>query len=186
MGIDAGIGALIDLVRGGVRLAGPGVEVVSSKVLAAAGDYAAEDVLSENATDGLGTAFRFSGAARKPGGSGTITKAQAFLTTTALTPRIRLYLFKRPPNSEKDDNAANTAVSTADRIISVGHLDFSAMADLEGTSEALLTPTADGMPLEFDCADGEDSLYGIAVTQDAITGEVAGMELMIKLFVRQG
>ena len=47
--------------------------VRDGKALAAAGDYGAEDVLSESAT--AGTAYTFDGMAEKNGGSGTIEKA---------------------------------------------------------------------------------------------------------------
>ena len=178
---------ILESLMAGVRFLIPAIEVIGAKSLAAAGDYAAEDVMSETATANAGTAYKFEDVVSTKGGHGTITKAIALLETTALTPRITLYLFREVPTSELDDNAANTAVLTADREKYVGRLDFPSMEDLGGNSEAIGTPSTDGnLPLEFDCLPLDRALYGIAVTRDAITGEAAGMELMFKLFVRQG
>ena len=181
------MGLKIDFIRGTVTVVEPPpVEVEATKVLAAAGDYAAEDVLSESATDGLGTPFVFRHVARKDGGSFRITKTIALLKTTDLVPRIKLFLFTSRPTSELDDNSANTAVLTADRSRYVGRVELPAMSDLGGNSEAIATlDTGSNLPLEGKCATGSDDLYGIAVTEDAITGEAAGMALMLKLFVRQ-
>ena len=162
------------------------VEVISEKALAAAGDYAVEDVLSESATDTVGSAFKFEHVARRNGGPFSIRKLVALLTTTALTPRLTLYLFTRSPSSELDDNAANTAVATADRPFYVGRIELPAMTDLGGNSEAIATPdTGSNLPLEGVCHPADDSLYGIAVTEDAVTGEAAAMRLIFKMLVRQ-
>lgn len=181
------MGLKIDWVKNIVTVARvTPVEISSEKTLAAAGDYAAEDVLSESATDTEGSAFKFEHVARRKGGPFSIRKVVALLTTTALTPRITLYLFTKSPSSELDDNAANSAVATADRPFYVGRIELPAMTDLGGNSEAIATPdTGSNLPLEGVCAVGDDSLYGIAVTEDAITGEAATMRLMFKMLVRQ-
>ena len=162
-------------------------KVSISKALVAAGDYAAEDVMSESTT--VGTPWVFANIVRNAGGVGVITKAIALCSTTALTPRITVYLFTKSPNvlgAAFQDNAANTAVYSVDRDGYVGRLDFSAMQDLGGNSESMLVPGDIGMPLEFKCAPGENTLWGIAVTRDAITGEAAGMILQVSLLVREG
>lgn len=161
------------------------VRVSVTKALAAAGNYAAEDVLSESATDGAGTAWTFANAAPS-GGSGYIVGATALLETTALTPRITLYLFNATPTSELDDNAANTAVIHADASKYIGRIDFDALQDLGGDSEAVATPSTSGnLPMKFVLAAGATSLFGIAVTRDAITGENATDDLVITLFIEQ-
>ena len=98
-----------------------------AKTLAAAGDYAAEDVLSENAS--TGTAWEFD-IARIAGGTGTLTKAHILWNRTALTPAITLYLFNASPTSSLNDNTANTGVINADRGIYLGRIDFPALEDL--------------------------------------------------------
>ncbi|MEE8473021.1 MAG: hypothetical protein V3S82_07620 [Dehalococcoidia bacterium] len=91
----------------------PSLKTVSvTKPLAAAGDYAAEDLMSEKATGG--TAWKFPNMGRVNGGSGYITKAQITWDTTALTPRITLFAFSKAPTSATNDNVANTGVFRAD------------------------------------------------------------------------
>lgn len=179
------MGLRIDFIRGIVTVVEPPpVEVEATKALAAAGDYAAEDVLSESAT--VGVPYVFQHIARKSGGAFKITKAIALLTTTALAPRVTLFLFTYRPTSALNDNVANTAVLTGDRAHYLGRIEFPAMSDLGGNSEAIATlDTGSNLPLEGRCGPTDDSVYGIAVTEDAITGEAAGMQLMFKLFVRQ-
>jgi hypothetical protein len=156
--------------------------VSTQKILAAAGDYGAEDVLSESATNGVGTDWDFVDIAKSIGGNGYITKALVLCSTTALTPRITLYLFAAPPTSELDDNAANTAVATADLANYIGRIDFNAMEDLGGMSGSIATvSTLGNLPLAYNCDESSDTLYGIAVTRDAITGEAASMTLTISL-----
>ena len=161
-------------------------EISVTKAVAGAGNYAAEDVLSESATNGAGTAWNFANCGLGKGNSGVITKAIVSCETTALTHRLTLYIFKAAPTSELDDNAANTAVLNADIANYVGRIDFPALEDLGGNSEAVASPSTGGnLPLEFVCASGDGDLYGILVTRDAITGETANDDYTIKLFVRQ-
>ena len=155
-----------------------------TKALAAAGNYTAEDVLSESAT--IGTAWTFSAIARQNGASGRITKAQAICETTALTPRLTLFVFTATPTSALNDNVANTALLHADLANYVGKIDFLGLEDLGGDSEAVATASTTGnLPLDFTCAATADDLYGILVTRDAITGEVAGDDMVIRLTAEQ-
>ena len=154
-----------------------------TKALAAAEAYAAEDVLSESAT--AGSAWVFTGIARADGGGGYITKAQAICERTAVTPRLSLYLFRSAPTSELKDNAANTALKHEDLANYVGRIDFPAMEDLGGDSEATATPSTSGkLPLAFQCAEDADDLYGVLVTRDALT-VTAEDEMTIILTVEQ-
>ncbi len=161
---------------------GKTITVSTKKTLAAAGDYSAEDVLSESATNTAGTDWDFVGIAKVLGGGGYITKAIALCSTTALTPRLALYLYNTAPTSELDDNAGNAAVSTTDATSYVGRIDFPAMEDLGGVSEAVVTPATTGNSLlSFNCTSADSNLYGILVTRDAITGEAAGMTMTVIL-----
>lgn len=83
------------------------INVSTTKALAAAGDYAANDVMSESAT--AGTEWIFSDVVKRNGCSGEITKAQAICETTGLTPRLTLYLFTAPENL-----LTNTSFETGD------------------------------------------------------------------------
>lgn len=158
------------------------MEVRQTKILAAAGNYAAEDVLSENAT--VGTCWTFANAMSSDEGSGIVIKAQALCSTTSLTPRLSLYLFNKIPTSVLRDNIANTAVLTADLPHYQGIIDFMSLGDLGGYSEATATPSTVGnLPLSVKCLDR--NLYGVAITRDAETGEAAGMTLTFILTIEQ-
>ena len=164
-------------------LEGKRLKTVSvTKALAAAGDYAAEDVMCENATTGV--AWTFSGVAKINGGTGYIVKARALWETTGLTPKLTLYLFNAAPTTELDDNKANAAPAYADLSQYVGKIEFPALEDLGGMSESMVvSSTAGELPLAFECASDADDLIGILVTQDAITGEAAGESMTIRLTV---
>ncbi|KKL64554.1 hypothetical protein LCGC14_2163810 [marine sediment metagenome] len=56
------------------------------------------------------------------------------------------------------------------------------MSDLGGNSETEATPSTVGnLPLAFNCASGDDALYGVLVTKDAETGEASGMTIVASL-----
>ena len=160
------------------------LKVSVTKAIAAAGNYAAEDVICEDAT--TGTVWTFDKIVYANGRAGYIVKAHALWETTGLTPRLTLYLFNAAPTTELDDNKANAAPAYADLAQYVGKIDFLALEDLGGMSEAVATPSTYGnLPLGFECATADDALYGILVTRDAITGEVATNSLTIRLEAEQ-
>jgi hypothetical protein len=171
--------------RGPRRTVSFALKTVSvTKAVAAAGNYAAEDVLSESAS--AGTSWTFAAIARKNGAAGAIVAAHVICETTAQTPRLTLFLFTATPTSELDDNKANTALLHADLANYVGKIDFPAMEDLGGDSEAVATPSTVGnLPLPFRCASGADDLLGILVTRDAITGETATDDYTVRLTAEQ-
>lgn len=161
------------------------LKVVShSKLLAAAGNYDIKDVLSEHAT--LGTAWGFSGMARKPGGGGLIIKAQAICSDVDIVPRLVLLLYKVAPTSMLNDNVASTAISAADAPAYIGKIDFPGMESFGGYSEALATTnTLSNLPLGFLCAADSMDLLGILITRDAEANESVGMKMEIRLMVEQ-
>ncbi len=146
--------------------------------------YDIGDVLSENSTGG--TAYTFSAIAKVNNGTGYIVKSHVISETTALTPRLTLYLFNATPTCELDDHAANTALLHADIAKYVGKIDFPAMEEVgTGDSEAVATPSTFGnLPLAFQCATTADDLYGVLVTRDAFT-QAAGKDMTINLTVEQ-
>ena len=156
-----------------------------TKALAAAGNYAANDVLSESAT--VGTVWTFSGVLPNNGDKGYIVRAHALFETIGLTPALTLFLFNAAPTSVVNDNVANTAPLNVDLSQYIGRIDFPAMAGLGGDSEALAVPSTSGnLPLAFQCASGANDLIGIVVTNDAITAEVATDDLTIVLTAELG
>lgn len=168
------------------------ISVSTSKTLAAAGDYAANDVLSEHAT--TGTCWTFDAIVRNNGGSGYITRAHAVWSKsggmTNVTPRISILLFNATPTSVLNDNVASTAVLHADKTAYVGRIDFPAMSVI-GTSgtaspESVCTPSTSGnLPMAFICDSADDALYGVVVILDAETNETAASQLTIKLIIEQ-
>ncbi len=156
-----------------------------TKAVAAAGNYGAEDVISESASSG--TAWNFALIGKGLGFSGYITKAQVIVETTAQAHRLTLYLFNVTPTAEDNDNVANTAVVHADLASFVGKIDFPALESLGGgDSDTVSTPSTSGnLPLAFTCADGDSDLYGILVTRDAFTNETATDDYTITLTAEQ-
>ncbi len=148
------------------------------------GACSAEDILSESVS--AGTYWTFAAIARVNGGKGYITKAHAICETTAITPRLTLFLFNATPTCAKNDNVANTALLHADLAKYVGKIDFPAMEDLgTGDSEAVATPSTYGnLPLEFECASDADDLIGVLVARDAVTPG-AGDDMTVRLTVEQ-
>lgn len=160
-------------------------EVLVTKALAANTNYAAEDILSESTS--AGTAWTFAAVAERNGGSGYIVKAVVSCETTALTPRLSLFLYTSTPTSADNDNAAHDGVKNADIAKFVGRIDFPAMEDLGGNSEAVATPSTpnSGLPMVFTCASTADDLIGILVTRDAITGETATDDMTVILSIER-
>jgi len=160
------------------------VTVTTTKALASASAYHAEDVLSESAS--AGTDWDFDTVGKVNGGTGYIVKAQAICETTAVTPRLTLFLFNAASTSAVNDHAANTALVHADLANYIGKIDFGAMEDLgTGDSEVVASPSTTGnLPLAYNCASADDALYGILVTRDVFTN-TATNDMTIKLVVEQ-
>ena len=162
------------------------VTVTTTKALESASAYEAEDVLSESDTNGAGTDWDFDAVGKVNGGTGYIVRANAICETTAVTPRLTLFLFNAAPSCELDDHAANTAVLHADKGTYIGKIDFPAMEDLgTGDSESVASPSTYGnLPLAFNCATADDALYGVLVTRDVFTN-TATNDLTITLVCEQ-
>ena len=156
------------------------IEVSEEKAIAAAENYDDEDILSENVS--TGTAWNFDEIVRHDGGIGKIVKAIISIETTDLVPALTLYLFNITPTGETDDNKANDNPVLGDKEEYQGRIDWSAMDNSGGISEAqvIFNP-----PLPFACASADDSLFGILVTNTAFTNEAAGMKCLIKLMVSE-
>jgi len=162
------------------------VPVTTTKALESAVAYSIGDVLSETDTASAGTDWDFDAVGKVNGGTGYIVRANAICETTAVTPRLTLFLFNVAPTCELDDNAANTALLHADLANYIGKIDFPAMEDIgTGDSESMATPSSYGnLPLAFNCASADDALYGVLVTRDAFTN-TATNDMTIKLVCEQ-
>lgn len=144
--------------------------------------YAAKDVLSDSTS--APTVLTFANVAYANGGSGLIVKARLQSNRSTDTARIRLHLYHTAPTAINDNDAFTLLWANRDKRI--GYIDFPALAT-EGSGsdsvEAIVTPgaTAPGLvPLQFTCAAGNRTLYGILETLDAFTpasGQVFFVEL---------
>ena len=162
-------------------LTGTGASVVAVKNLAAAGNYAANDVLSDNATDGQATAWEFVDCARSPGASFWITGIYANCSEDSILARIRIHWFTAvPAGAELDDNAAFALVE-ANRQYYRNYTDLVAFADRGGfsmtgddTVRKMITPAANSR-----------SIWAIVEILDAETNETANMEMRIRLEIER-
>ncbi len=154
------------------------LHATASKTLAAAGNYDPADILSESASNGVGTAWEFKHMAPREGTPGVIFMATAKCSEDSITCRLRLHLFTATPTtSEMDDNAAK-AMTNADRTLYLGYIDLPAMTDMGEFSFAQST----GVNYAYVCAAGASSLFGVVETLDAETAETASMVLTIDLY----
>lgn len=146
----------------------------ASKALAAAGDYAANDMLSESAT--VGTAWYVGGLSRAPGRPFWLVGVRARCSEDSMLFRLRLHGFRRRPNAstEQRDNEAFT-INDADRASNyLGVLcDLPAFADRGDFSSSknadvreLITPDPNA-----------DGIWFTVQTLDADANETAGMTL---------
>ena len=168
-----------------MRLYGEIKTITVQKTLPAAGDYSANDVMSESAT--VGTAWKFADIVNS-GGCGEIIGAQLILSKsggiTAITPQCTLFLFSAPPTSQLNDNLANTAPLDADVASYLGKIEFNPLSNNGGSPDVVATPsTAGALPLPF-CADPKyKDIWGILVIATAEANETAATVATIKLKV---
>ncbi len=154
----------------------------AEKALAAAGDYAANDVLSESATSGVGRSWYFPNCALEPGRSFLIMGIRARITEDSVTFRPQVNFFRQNPTaSELDDNAAYNMVAADNRGKSLGPYTLPAFSDIgaetlsvDNDIRMMITP-----------AGNEMGVYAIVKTLDAEANETAGMVLEIELEVIQ-
>jgi len=155
-------------------------EVSEEKALAAAGNYADEDVLSEHVT--TGTAWNFDEISSLDGGVVWLHKSIITIETSDLAWILNLHLFNITPTGETNDNVANDNPVLADKEEYQGFMAFPAMTNEGGISQ---TQVIHNPPIPLACAVGDDSIFGILSTGSAETGEAADMKCLIKLMVSE-
>tara|TARA_Y100000310_G_scaffold50965_1_gene47031 strand:- start:6561 stop:7088 length:528 start_codon:yes stop_codon:yes gene_type:complete len=144
--------------------------------------YTNEDVVSES--DSAGTAWTFDAVVPTPGGSGRITKAIVLDDDTADAPVMTMYLTNVTPTGNLDDNGANTnPVYATEGDNYQGRLDWAALEDLGGPSEAVLNEADTKLPLPFVCAAGDDALYGVLVIRSAAHTPSSGQKWRVTLTI---
>ena len=145
--------------------------------------YTNEDVISEDAS--TGTAWTFTAVVPENGGGGKIVKAALLCGETAKAPVCTVYLTNVTPTGNLNDNAANTnPVYATEGDNYQGRLDFAALEDLGGPSEAVLTAADTKIPLPFVCAAGANDLYGVLVVRSAAHTPTSGEKYRITLTIQ--
>lgn len=143
---------------------------VSPGVIAAAGDYAAGDVLNNSAVTGL--PWIFPGAARIAGAGGVAQKILITASVAALVPRFRWHFFNALPTVLQADNAA-FLLDADDRAKYLGYVDMPAM-QTSGSSEVSWSEADISWIFQTAAA---TSLWAVLQTLDAFTNESAGMTI---------
>lgn len=132
--------------------------------------HAAGDVLSENDSAGLGTAWVFKNVVRRNGGSGAIVKAQAETEVESQTHRIAMQVYTKKPTCELDDNAAAVSPTPADAPYFEDEIVIPALSSRGDNSYAVATPSTSGnLPLYFTCEPDSKDLHIVAIAIDATT-----------------
>lgn len=150
--------------------------------VAAAGDYADNDVVSNSASNGAGVAWVFPDMALVDGGVGEIVGAILTVSAAAVAASFRLWLFDAIPSaSELDDNAA-FSLHANDQAKLVQVVDFPACSSLGGVAGSITA----ALSKPYRCAAADTDLYGILQITDAETGESASMIVIVKLLVKRG
>jgi hypothetical protein len=150
---------------------------------AAAGNYADNDVISNDAGAGLGDPMEFRFAVGRTGGAAKLVSATLQCNEDSLLATSELFLFSQAPTTatEMDDNAAWGGVAAAELPYFLGSFTFAALADIGAGSfatPATLTPAAP-MLIRAEAT----SIFGILVLRDAEINETAGMTVTVTLFV---
>lgn len=147
-------------------------------ICAAAGDYAAGDVLSNSATDTLGVPTYVPSLARSPGGVVQLVAVRAVCAASngAVLAQVRLHWFHTDPLAaevEMDDNAAFSIATAAGSFKWVGSTLLNPFVDRGAVVSTSDTPLS---PIEpYRCAPDKDGLWFVAVLENAEANESANM-----------
>lgn len=152
----------------------------TGNVIAAAGDYADNDIISHSASNGVGLPWKFTGLGRIASGTGVITGVSLQTTVTNFAATVRVHLFSSiPTGSEFDDNSA-LSITTTDRGKYLGYVSVAASENMGGFSYG----ETEGLNKKY-YSDASGDVYAIVQLTDAVTGEVAGMSVYPTLHVTQ-
>lgn len=143
---------------------------VSPGVIAAAGDYAAGDVLNNSTSAGL--SWILPSIARLTAGGILVQKVLVTCSVAAMVPRFRLHMFTQAPSVLQNDNVA-FLLDADDRAIYVGYIDMPAL-QTSGSSE-ISWSEADIQWIGATAATA--NLNFVLQTLDAFTNESAGMTI---------
>ena len=174
--VDEADGLPVRLPDDTVKVAPDLITSVVSRAVAAAGNYDANDVVSNSATEASATPWVFDGMSPGVGKAGCIFAASIVCSEDDVSgSRFRLFLLNEQPAADTvlADNAA-LSFGAADLDKVVCYIDFPAMIDIGAFSMA----QAVGVNYGYYTT---DKLYGVLQILDAETSETAGMTVAIKL-----
>ena len=174
--VDEADGLPVRLPDDTVKVAPDLITSVVSRAVAAAGNYDANDVVSNSATEASATPWIFDGMSPGVGKAGCIFAASIVWARDDVSgSRFRLFLLNEQPAADTvlADNAA-LSFGAADLDKVVCYIDFPAMIDIGAFSMA----QAVGVNYGYYTT---DKLYGVLQILDAETSETAGMTVTIKL-----
>jgi hypothetical protein len=144
--------------------------------------YTNEDVISEDAS--TGTSWVFAGVVPANWAGGTITKAVVQCDDTAVVAVLSMYLFNVVPTGVLNDNLGNTnPVYATESDNYQGRLDWAALEDLGGASEAVLAAADTKVPLPFVCAEDANDLYGVLVVRSAAHTPTSAQKFRVTLTI---
>jgi len=194
MGIVTGY--LSQLVGSGIKLLVGGSAVSSSNPLPVGGKsvtttyaftrpadtnaYIANDVISDSTS--APTIISFANIARAVGGQSYIVKARVLTDQKTCTARMRLSLFQTAP-TPINDNAPKTRL-WANRIISLGSIDFDPMTTEDATNSTSASTMWTSAPINVVCDAASTTIYAILSTLDAFT-PASAQQFYIALDVEQ-
>ena len=153
-----------------------------SVAVAAAGDYAALDVMSNSATDTAGLPLKLPDIARVNGGPVTIRRIVAKCSEDAVLTRLRLHWFNvepLPAEVEMDDNIAFDIKTAAGRIKNLGSTLLSAFVD---RGAAASVSTTEQLEVTLHANPASRDLWFVITTEDAEANETAGMSLEFEVY----
>lgn len=140
--------------------------------------YAANDEVSNNATQASAAPMTFAGCARVNAGSGYVTKVRLFTDNKTVTNgTFRLWLFNATPTMV-GDNAAY-ALLYAERAAHVGYVDLTLQTE-DGTASTGAQAIDATVRIPFVCAAASTALYGILLAKGAYT-PASGQNLYVEL-----
>ena len=151
---------------------------------AAAGDYAAGDVLSNSATDGVGRSIYVPSLTRLAGGTPIVMNVVATCNEDAVAFSLRLHFFRVSPvaaDVEMDDNVPFDAAKLVGAVDNwAGSILLNAFVD-RGTSIAT-SETFDIRQI-FRCAPHDNGLWMVVTAETGEANETAAMRLTFDFYV---
>lgn len=174
-----GTGTVRVVLATDVALPRPAARSVSvTLTAAAAGDYAANDVVSNSATGDAGVAGQIAAAVTNNGEVAILDSVSAVCSEDSVVFRLRLHFYNYNPAAadvEMDDNAAFDFAKNATGAAGyLGYVDLPAFAD-RGTSAS--HSQADNLRKLLKCGASTTTLYYVVQTLDAEANETTSMTI---------